>query len=280
VVQEWRVSSFSQIAASHGGGEETRVGTDGGETAATDQERRIRLWDFPRGPEAGDLLHGVFETLDFKASPGGTRDAAGAVLETMGWDAGRWREPLARACLEVFSTPLSEAVPGLTLAAVNQGERLSEMEFLFPVQDLSRERLARAVRRHLPPPLGPAYADRLLDLSFDPLDGFVKGFVDLVFRFRGQWFLADYKSNHLGETYGHYHQGAMTQAMVDHHYILQYLLYVAALDRYLSLRMPGYDYDTHFGGVFYLFVRGMHPDFGSRYGIFHHRPDKTLIRGI
>ena len=45
--------------------------------------------------------------------------------------------------------------------------------------------------------------------------------------------------------------------MVDAHYPLQALLYCVALHRYLRWRLPGYDPDTHLGGVLYLFVRGM-----------------------
>ena len=48
--------------------------------------------------------------------------------------------------------------------------------------------------------------------------------------------------------------------MTRHHYVLQYLLYSVALHRHLRLRVPGYDYEQHFGGVYYLFVRGMAPE--------------------
>jgi exodeoxyribonuclease V beta subunit len=43
-------------------------------------------------------------------------------------------------------------------------------------------------------------------------------------------------------------------------YVLQYLIYTVALHRYLRLRLPDYDYERHFGGVFYLFLRGMRPE--------------------
>ena len=45
--------------------------------------------------------------------------------------------------------------------------------------------------------------------------------------------------------------------MDEHGYHWQYLLYTVALHRYLSSRLPDYDYDRHFGGVYYLFVRGV-----------------------
>ena len=48
-----------------------------------------------------------------------------------------------------------------------------------------------------------------------------------------------------------------------------------ALHRLLSLRLPGYDFDQHFGGVFYLFLRGM-----PQGGVFHTRPSRELVLGL
>ncbi|MFH1156533.1 MAG: exodeoxyribonuclease V subunit beta [Pseudomonadota bacterium] len=272
VVQEWRVSSFSQIAVGD---------TAGGETVPelpvmADGSRRIRLWEFPRGAQAGDLLHGVFEHLDFSGPESNISRVVEGALSSQGYDVGRWSEPVTRSCREVIATSLT--VPGLSLSVVPQGQRFNEMEFMFPVKTLSRDRIAKAFRDHMPAPLGSVYADRVQDLSFDPFQGYVKGFVDMVFRHGGLWYVVDYKSNFLGETYGHYSWQAMESAMMEHHYFLQYHLYVSALDRYLAYRIPDYGYDTHFGGVFYLFVRGMHPDYGPRFGVFFDKPCQELIR--
>jgi exodeoxyribonuclease V beta subunit len=63
-------------------------------------------------------------------------------------------------------------------------------------------------------------------------------------------------------------------------YALQYLLYTVALNKYLSLRVRGYDYATHFGGVRYLFLRGIDPKRGSEYGVFRDLPPVGLIREL
>ena len=63
-------------------------------------------------------------------------------------------------------------------------------------------------------------------------------------------------------------------------YYLQYLVYCVALHRYLGSRVSGYRYDTHFGGVRYLFLRGMRPEHGSRYGVYTDRPSEALIRAL
>jgi len=77
-----------------------------------------------------------------------------------------------------------------------------------------------------------------------------------------------------------YHAGALMKAMTENLYFFQYHLYVTALHRYLSLRMPDYRYETHFGGVFYLFLRGMDPEYGPEFGVYKDRPPETLIHTL
>ena len=64
--------------------------------------------------------------------------------------------------------------------------------------------------------------------------------------------------------------------MIDHRYDLQYQLYSLALHRFLQQRMPNYDYETHFGGVYYLFLRGTER-IDSQNGIFFYRPTIEFI---
>ena len=66
--------------------------------------------------------------------------------------------------------------------------------------------------------------------------------------------------------------------MVEHAYLLQYFIYSLALHRYLTVRLPGYSFDKHFGGGLYLFVRGI--DGGTEEnGIFRHCIDEnTLVK--
>jgi exodeoxyribonuclease V beta subunit len=63
-----------------------------------------------------------------------------------------------------------------------------------------------------------------------------------------------------------YHLDAMLEANQQHYYDLQYLIYSLALHRYLKQRMPHYDAHQHFGGVYYLYLRGMSPK--SSTGVF------------
>ncbi|MGL4673586.1 MAG: hypothetical protein ACRCXK_01870, partial [Wohlfahrtiimonas sp.] len=65
------------------------------------------------------------------------------------------------------------------------------------------------------------------------------------------------------------------QAMLDAYYDVQYLIYSVALMRYLKFRMPNFNYDEHFGGIFYLFVRGM--SHSGNHGIYFIKPKEEDI---
>ena len=116
-------------------------------------------------------------------------------------------------------------------------------------------------------------------LRFDPVEGFMRGFIDLLFRFKDRYYLIDWKSNWLGSQPADYGPEGMQRAMLEHNYYLQYHLYTLAVDLFLERRLPGYDYQTHFGGVHYIFLRGIDPKDPSR-GIFRDRPAVETVRRL
>ena len=84
----------------------------------------------------------------------------------------------------------------------------------------------------------------------------------------------------LGYRVEDYGREAIKAAMEHNLYPLQYLLYTVALNRYLSLRVRDYDYTTHFGGVLYVFLRGVSPDRGEEFGYFRDIPPVEMIDGL
>ena len=85
----------------------------------------------------------------------------------------------------------------------------------------------------------------------------------------------DYKTNGLPD----YMPETLTHAMREHNYGLQYWIYTVVLHRYLQNRLPGYDYETHFGGVRYLFVRGMRSELAMS-GVYQDRPDFDRVEAL
>jgi len=287
IPRTWRVASFTSLAST-GAPAERRL-EDGVDHDADDAGQPpqplvgpvVPLHDFPAGAGVGQMLHGVLERLDFP-------DATAAVLEreiARGLDrhglAPRWRGPLGHALDAALATPLGIDGATVALRDVARTQRLDEMEFTLPVApDLTVERLADLLARHRAPIRLPAYAARLRTLSFEPLAGYLRGFIDLVFEHHGRWYVVDYKSNLLGATPADYAAERLDAAMIEHHYVLQYLLYAVAVHRHLAARLHGYEYERHFGGVRYLFLRGMAPGHPPGCGIYADRPPAALVTDL
>jgi exodeoxyribonuclease V beta subunit len=175
----------------------------------------------------------------------------------------------------VVDTPLDGN--GMRLRTVTREHRLDELEFYYPLGALSDRGLRDVLREGGFPD---EIRERIDALTFNPTQGYMTGFVDLVFAHEGRYYLADYKSNWLGATVSAYGQADLARVMGREAYYLQYLVYCVALHRYLATRIGGYSYQSHFGGVRYLFVRGMRPHTGADCGVFADRPSERLIHAL
>ncbi len=243
------------------------------------QDERNRF-SFPRGAQAGTCLHALFEYWDFTSDDSVAMKALVArTLLQYGFDAEKWTDVACQWLVEVLATPLDKS--GFKLADLTPIKRLDELEFYFPVADLTVSRLQQALLPILEKDAPLAMV--LNRLNFHNLDGFMKGFIDLVYEHEGRFYVVDYKSNHLGNKAADYQAEALEQAMISHGYPLQYAIYSLALHRYLRLRIPDYDPAHHFGGVYYLFIRGMHPERGQdtlRPGVFFDKPSEAILDAL
>jgi exodeoxyribonuclease V beta subunit len=241
---------------------------------------------FPGGAAVGLALHEALEHLDF---PSADRESVTRAVERAsqlhGVDAGH-REPLVDCVLDALDAPLPPE-DALRLRDVARAERVSELEFLIPVGDPSSaahwllpERLAQPFARRAAHPELRAYAERVRRLGFADLAGHLRGFIDLVFRHAGRWYLVDYKSNDLGSEPDAYAPARLAAPMREHDYLLQYHLYAVALHRWLARRIPRYDYERDFGGVYYLFLRGMSPSRPRGSGVWFDRPPLALVEAL
>jgi exodeoxyribonuclease V beta subunit len=269
----WRVTSYSGLQQ-HGGGSplmelQPRLDNDAVGERRQDLEPEFTPHNFPRGASPGTFLHSLFETLDFTQPL--ESDRLGEQLVQNGFDE-HWQPVLARWLDEVLQAPLNE--DGITLSQLGSGEKQAELQFYLPIDALLTANKLDALCKQYDP-----LSASCPPLNFPQVKGMLKGFIDLVFRWNGRYYLLDYKSNWLGENNAAYTTEAMLQAMADHRYDLQYQLYTLALHRYLRHRIKDYDYQRHFGGVFYLFLRGVTLAAPGN-GVIFRRPDAALIAGL
>ncbi len=232
------------------------------------------IFSFPTGARAGTFFHEILEHVDFQRKDRGVfKDLVQDKLAEFGFDFS-WHGVVCSTIERVLTTPLL-ADGGLVLADIRAEQRIHEMEFYLPLASNGIMGVDGLLERHgLPPVLNLSDEWRL---SLVPRQGFLKGFIDLIFCWQGKYYLLDWKSNYLGNSFQHYERPEMLKVMTEAAYQLQYHLYTIALHHYLATRLPKYRYEEHFGGVFYLFLRGMNPKNISSAGVFFDLPDFVFI---
>lgn len=280
-----RISSFSSLLSGRPHSEELadydQEEEEEIEIPEIDEESEpvMDVFSFPRGAKAGTFLHDIFENLDFTGNDARKREElAETKLSEYGFDTA-WRDVVCGMAERVVTAPLEAGRDDFILSRISEKDRINELEFHFPLKKTSPRLLKNLFESHAGNGVPGDFPERAGRLSFSQARGFMKGFIDLVFQFDGRFWLVDWKSNHLGNSVQDYGTESMTAAMKRGYYNLQYLIYATALDRHLALRMPDYSYETHFGGVFYIFLRGVDASAGD-YGIFRDRPPKELIEDL
>ncbi len=281
VGQDWRLISFTALA--HG----SAAGSDpldrdvfpyanARDAAAPADDDRRSMHAFPRGARAGTFFHECIEQWDFAEQ---NRESIGKrvaeALTRHRFDT-VWTDTVCDMLLMLADTRL-QAHDGrdFCLRNIASDRRLNEVEFYYPISTVTPSRLRDCFRSGAAPATLP---ERLGALTFRPAAGFMRGFIDCVFEHHGRYYLIDWKSNFLGEDTGAYSAANIAGAMIDNLYHLQYLLYTLALDLYLESRLPSYEYDAHFGGVYYLFLRGLHNR--ETHGVYADRPPRNLIGAL
>ncbi|MBW1796879.1 MAG: exodeoxyribonuclease V subunit beta [Deltaproteobacteria bacterium] len=285
----WRISSFSSLTSGRPHMDETAdrdaiTFSNGRDQDEVEEpvigEMPLNIFSFPKGTKPGSFLHDILEHLDFTAKETtAMKKLVADKLNEYGFEH-RWLDTICNMVTNVLSTPLDSAQKGPVLSSIRNEDRLNELEFYFPLKTVNPAKLKQIFQANPGSWLMKDFPETIGMLQFTPTKGFMRGFMDLVFLWRGRYYLVDWKSNFLGDSPKDYNQEAMASAMKKECYILQYTIYTLALDQYLRLRMPGYSYEKHFGGVYYIFLRGVNPGMGPEFGIYRDLPSRELIEGL
>ncbi|MBE0363282.1 exodeoxyribonuclease V beta subunit [Pseudoalteromonas ulvae UL12] len=274
IERDWRLTSFSALTHNQASEHITPGFEDEShelDWQGEEEQLQLNEFSFPKGAKPGSCLHAIFEEIDFQHPHQHPSDATKNlehVVETQlaryGIDE-KWQPTAIKWVESILSCPLNEQ--GLSLSQLPMSQCLIEMEFYLPISGLS-----------------PVQINQILDLvtddsairnnlRFETISGLLKGFIDLIFVWQDQYYVLDYKSNHLGDQGSDYNLENMEQVMQSHHYHLQYLLYSVALHRLLKQRIKGYQIERDLGGVYYLFLRGL----PTQQGIYFKQVDTEVI---
>ncbi|XPF94781.1 exodeoxyribonuclease V subunit beta [Colwellia sp. RE-S-Sl-9] len=218
-----------------------------------------------KGARTGNLLHNILELLQFD-DPNWELALERPLTRygefTIGYtehDLQHWLEQALLAPLNIDDSDT------FCLQDLSLNHCIKESEFYFPMNANSANELTNLLTEHRKG--GNTHNNMIEALSssvqlpyYQKLKGMMHGFIDLIFEKNGKFYVCDYKSTFLGEDFSFYTQEAMRADIEHNHYDLQYLIYSLALHRYLAFSLPDYDPEQHFGGIYYLYLRGLTND--------------------
>ena len=233
------------------------------------------IFAFPHGTRPGSCLHQIFQELDFCD----LENMPNIVSRNLrAFSMGGFDEAVCEMIRKTLSVPLEMDQPEFTLSRVATSARLPEMEFYFPISALTPIKLSEVFLEH-GEHFDQAIPSTIDRLQFRPLSGFMKGFIDLVFEFEDKFYLVDWKSNWLGPNLDAYASEAIRAEMSQRFYTLQLSIYTVALHRFLGVRKSDYDYEKHFGGAYYLFLRGIDPA-RPGFGVHRMKPAAGFVKKL
>ncbi|WP_024868349.1 exodeoxyribonuclease V subunit beta [Pseudoxanthomonas suwonensis] len=290
LASDWWVYSFTQLANADTGHDPSSAATQpaaGGrdepgesdtppETTSNDEAFDPRF----AGARFGVVMHEVLENADFAAwrgwragdpAPAGEH---GRIVESL--RRGGYGADEIEAGIGVLTTlaghTLTVALPeGARLAEVPDTQRRPEIEFQFALAPTRVDRLLALLHSHGLLRTRQGFGGRR------QLEGLMTGLIDLTYVHDGRWYVLDYKSNRLPA----YDAASMAEAMEHSEYPLQALVYTVALHRWLRFRLGAkYDYARDFGGVRYLFCRGLDAARADSPGVQAWRFDPGLVHAV
>ncbi|MBN8800580.1 MAG: PD-(D/E)XK nuclease family protein, partial [Stenotrophomonas acidaminiphila] len=290
--QDWWVYSFTQLAHAEAGHDTAAAATEDSGGAADEppqaadeavQDPAVAQDAFdPRfaGSRFGNVLHAALETTEFGAwsgwrpgddAPAGQAGVIAAALRAEGYAEADIDDGVALLTALVGQT-LTVALPeGGALHALGPGERRAEIEFHFAMQPTAVPALLRVLHAHGVVRGRHGFGAR------GRLEGLMTGKIDLTYLRDGRWYVLDYKSNRLPG----YAAAQLEVAMRHSEYDLQALIYTVALHRWLRFRLGGgYDYARDFGGIRYLFCRGLDATRVPSPGVYAHVFAAELVHAL
>ncbi len=249
----WQISSFSNLGNKH-------AFVTGGEKIILDDYSQFVFEDMPRGTIPGNFLHQLFEYADFKV------DEHTEVIKKADSRYPIVKNDNIQNYQDLINHTLKAKLGNelnFRLSDIGNESKLNELEFYFSTHDFNMQELTKLI-------------PDLKSDKYSSIEGLMHGFIDLVFRYQGKYYILDWKSNYLGSSLKDYTSDKLEQAIRANNYHLQYLIYTVALTRYLEQQILDFNYSEHFGGVIYIFLRGCRS--GQDSGVFFDKPEQGLIK--
>jgi len=231
-------------------------------------DKYLTIHNFPKGKKTGLMIHYILKNLHMLNKK--DENWFSHILKEYNLPV-KWTSVLISWIQDIINRPINETI---ILSKINKQSCIKELEFFLPINNTLYSRELNNIIQSIDPIsiISPK-------LSFNPVKGILKGFIDLVFFWEKKYYIIDYKSNWLGKNNSFYSHENIKKEIINKRYDLQYQIYTIALHKYLQKKIKNYNYKDHFGGVFYIFLRAI--DYQKKNnGIFYTIPNYSLIKKI
>ncbi|MBU3713382.1 MAG: exodeoxyribonuclease V subunit beta [Ferruginibacter sp.] len=222
-----------------------------------------------KGEQTGNLLHSILEKINFTETSGHAESISNSIRQYAPSQNELYTEYLPKMIDEILHTEIiTQGDESFQLSAVEYSKRIHEFEFDFPVMLFNPEALEHISDNE--------FSVYVKDIK--QIEGIMNGKVDMFFEYNNKYYILDWKSNYLGDKIEDYQNHMLSDAMSENNYHLQYLIYTVAVKKYLESKLDHFDYNKDFGGVIYLFLRGIRKNRTN--GIFFKKPSYALIEKL
>ena len=227
------------------------------------------IFTIPGDAKTGHCMHWIFENIDFQAHPDATEKiindgldcfkiCTGATIEIIE----KKRRAVTDMVFSALATPLDSGYGKFALRDISLQSRRSELDFKFSLKQsgapISLKNIGAVLNEAWNSSArNDVFIDAMLKSNTILPLGFMAGSIDLLFEHQGRFYIVDWKTNKLNSRLENFRQPGLRAEMERHSYYLQYMIYTVAAHALLAQNLSGYDYEKHFGGIFYIFLRGL-----------------------
>ena len=192
--------------------------------------------DYPKGARLGTALHEILENTDFANYKDNIENIIKRCFMNQGVIA---KDSWVDATIDLIKNVVNIKLPiiqgsesngeYIKLNQISSVNRKDEMEFNFNILN-------------------------------QKLKNYCNGYVDLVFKNGDYYSIIDWKSDALNEDFESYKDNNSLKSHVDKCYSIQRVLYSYCLIKWLKMYKPNLTeqeiFEKHFGGIYYVFLRG------------------------
>ncbi|AXN02052.1 Exodeoxyribonuclease V beta chain [Candidatus Purcelliella pentastirinorum] len=212
--------------------------------------------NFPRGKYYGNFLHKLLENIDFNKPL--NYNFINKKIKNIELNK-NWTPIIIDWLKNILNKQLNKK--NICLSKIKKNKYKKELKFYIKIKKIITKNIFNKMM---------CYYDNISlqspKLKFNKLSGILTGSIDMIFNWQNKYYLIDYKSNWLGYSDKSYSYMKLKNTIIQYRYDLQYNIYALALHKYLKQKMKNYKFEKNFGGIFYLFIRGINNN--NKHGIF------------